>query len=140
VEAAYNAGLCNEPVLLSLENKERRGLFSKWRILNEPVSDIYSLMYYSKGVASNGDSMAREAAQLGVPSVYMGSRRMIANDVLYALGLMHHIAAPGAMLDFFQHGSGGHAADPEKARGRLAATWEDPVDVLTRALYGLAAC
>jgi predicted glycosyltransferase len=35
--------------------------------------------------------MAREGAQLGVPSAYCGHRQMKANDALYELGLMRHV-------------------------------------------------
>ena len=39
-------------------------------------------MFYSKAVISSGDSMAREGAMLGVPSIYCGKRNMKANDLL----------------------------------------------------------
>ena len=40
----------------------------------EPIEDIHSLIYYAAGLVSSGDSMAREAALLGVPSYYLGIR------------------------------------------------------------------
>lgn len=62
-------------VLLSLEKKTNRSLYPKhWILLQEPVKDIHSLIYYSCGLVSSGDSMAREAALLGVPSYYLGIR------------------------------------------------------------------
>lgn len=62
-------------VLFSLEDKSRRDLYPKdWILLREPLKDIHSLMYYSAGLISSGDSMAREAALLGVPSYYLGIR------------------------------------------------------------------
>ena len=62
-------------VLLSLEEKSRRDQYPKdWILLQEPVPDIHSLIYYSAGLVSSGDSMAREAALLGVPSYYLGVR------------------------------------------------------------------
>lgn len=65
----------NIPVLLSLEKKERRDEYPKnWILLQEPIEDIHSLIYYSAGLVSSGDSMAREAALLGVPSYYLGIR------------------------------------------------------------------
>ena len=68
------------PVLLSLEDKENRGLYPKhWTLLREPVAAIHSLLYYSRLVISSGDSMAREGAMLGVPSLYVGVRDMKAN-------------------------------------------------------------
>lgn len=62
-------------VLLSLEEKHRRAEYpTDWILLQEPVKDIHSLIYYSAGLISSGDSMAREAALLGVPSYYLGIR------------------------------------------------------------------
>lgn len=62
-------------VLLSLEKKDKRHLYPKdWILLQEPIEDIHSLIYYSAGLVSSGDSMAREAALLGVPAYYLGIR------------------------------------------------------------------
>lgn len=62
-------------VILSLEDKSRRTLYpDNWIVLKEPVRDIHSLIYFSSGLISSGDSMAREAALLGVPSYYLGIR------------------------------------------------------------------
>jgi predicted glycosyltransferase len=79
-------------IVLSLEDKSIAGNFPEhWTILQEPVSDIHSLIYYSKGVVSSGDSMAREGAMLGVPSIYCGIRKMKANELLMGIGLLHHL-------------------------------------------------
>ena len=70
-------------VLLSLENKNYIDQYpSSWKILKEPVRDIFSLMYYSKIIMSTGDSVAREGAILGVPAIYLGNRDMPANNIL----------------------------------------------------------
>lgn len=70
-------------VILSLENKENTEAYPKhWIILKEPVEDVHSLMYFSQVVISSGDSMAREGAMLGVPSIYVGIRDMPANVIL----------------------------------------------------------
>ena len=62
-------------VLFSLEEKKRRKEYpADWILLQEPIEDIHSLIYYSAGLVSSGDSMAREAALLGVPSYYLGIR------------------------------------------------------------------
>lgn len=62
-------------VLFSLEEKKRRNEYpADWIMLQEPIEDIHSLIYYSAGLVSSGDSMAREAALLGVPSYYLGIR------------------------------------------------------------------
>lgn len=62
-------------ILLSLEKKDTRKEYPQdWILLQEPVEDIHSLIYYSAGLVSSGDSMAREAALLGVPAYYLGIR------------------------------------------------------------------
>ena len=62
-------------VLLSLEEKKRRKEYPEdWILLQEPIEDIHSLIYYAAGLVSSGDSMAREAALLGVPAYYLGIR------------------------------------------------------------------
>ena len=62
-------------VLFSLEEKKRRDEYpADWILLQEPIKDIHSLIYYSAGLISSGDSMAREAALLGVPAYYLGIR------------------------------------------------------------------
>lgn len=70
-------------VLFSLEEKKRRGEYpNDWIMLQEPIKDIHSLIYYAAGLVSSGDSMAREAALLGVPAYYLGIRySMPANAV-----------------------------------------------------------
>jgi uncharacterized protein len=65
-------------VLLSLENKNNIFLYpNHWKILEEPINDIHSLIYYSSCLLSSGDSMAREGALLGVPSIYCGIRNIV---------------------------------------------------------------
>lgn len=77
----------NIKVILSLENKQLINSYpSNWIILDEPVNDIHSLMFFSKIVISSGDSMAREGAMLGVDSIYLGNRDMPANKVLIDKG------------------------------------------------------
>ena len=79
-------------VVLSLENKKNIKLYpSDWIILEEPVKDIHSLIYFSKLVISSGDSMAREGAMLGVPSIYCGTRIMKANQVLENENMLFHL-------------------------------------------------
>jgi predicted glycosyltransferase len=88
----------NVRVILSLEDKSIAGKFPKhWTILEEPVDDIHSLIYYSKLVISSGDSMAREGAMLGMPSIYCGIRKMKANDMLIDLGLLQHFPGEEAL-------------------------------------------
>ena len=77
----------DKKVLLSLEEKERRNLYpADWILLQEPVKDIHSLIYYSAALVSSGDSMAREAAMLGVPAYYLGVRHyMPANKAAHTV-------------------------------------------------------
>lgn len=91
IERLYNSGLNREKVMVSLENKERKCVYKDWLILEEPLEDIHSLMYYSKLVISNGDSMAREGAMLGIPSIYCGDRDMLANAYLINKNILLHI-------------------------------------------------
>ena len=61
--------------MLSLEDKSTKERYPEdWILLEEPVEGIHSLIYYSCALISSGDSMAREAALLGVPSYYLGIR------------------------------------------------------------------
>jgi hypothetical protein len=88
----------NMNVLFSLENKNQRDLYpTNWISLKEPIKDVHSLMYFSKCVISSGDSMAREGAMLGVKSMYLGERDMLANTMLMNEGLLKR-----ADVDTFQ--------------------------------------
>lgn len=70
-------------VLLSLEDKSKRAMYpDDWVLLKEPVNDIHSLIYHSRALVSSGDSMSREGAVLGVPSIYCGIREMKANQIM----------------------------------------------------------
>ena len=76
-------------VMLSLEDKNIAAKYpSDWILLEEPLHDIHSLMYYSRVVISSGDSIAREGALLGVPSIYCGQRKMEANQMLCKKGML----------------------------------------------------
>lgn len=79
-------------VLLSLEDKSMKERYPEdWILLEEPVEGIHSLIYYSCALISSGDSMAREAALLGVPSYYLGIRYdMPANRAASRLGILHN--------------------------------------------------
>lgn len=76
-------------VVLSLEDKSLADRYPEhWIILQEPVFDIHSLIYFSSALISSGDSMAREGAQLGIPSIYCGFRDMKANKILVERGMI----------------------------------------------------
>lgn len=77
-------------VILSLEDKSLSNMYPEdWIILKEPVKDIHSLIYYSFALISSGDSMAREGAQLGVPSIYCGIREMKSNKFMLKHGMLY---------------------------------------------------
>ncbi len=76
-------------VILSLENKNAEDQYpDSWIVLKEPVRNIHSLMFYSQVVISSGDSVAREGAMLGVPSIYAGIRDMPANVIMIKKGML----------------------------------------------------
>lgn len=80
-------------LLLSLENKELHQFYTDKGcvILEEPVTDIYSLMYYALFAISSGDTVARETALLGVPTLYTGGRAMVVNEALVKAGSMFEL-------------------------------------------------
>ena len=119
-------------VVLSLEDKSLAPKFPKhWIILEEPVKDIHSLIYYSKLVVSSGDSMAREGAMLGVPSVYCGFRKMKANELLMRLGIMEHLAGVSA-IPFINKTIAQEFDENKQAniRNMLLEHWDDMVDFM----------
>lgn len=84
-------------VLFSLEEKHRRNEYPEdWILLQEPIEDIHSLMYYSVGLISSGDSMAREAALLGIPAYYLGKRHSMPANLAAAkvAGLQNELTMP----------------------------------------------
>lgn len=117
----------NIPVILSLEDKSITNKFPKhWKILEEPIEDIHSLIYYSKLVVSSGDSMAREGAMLGVPSVYCGVREMKANELLIKKGILEHHpmdAAVKAINSIITRGF--DKENQEFIRSKLLGEWDD---------------
>jgi uncharacterized protein len=121
-------------VLLSLEDKSIADKFPKhWIQLEEPVGDIHSLMYYSKLVLSSGDSMAREGAMLGVPSIYCGMRKMKANELLMKLDILKHLEGDKALPHInalLQAPFDASAQD--QVRQRLLENWDDMVDFMKK--------
>lgn len=75
-------------IVVSLEDKSPEKEFKNCIILKEPVKDFYSLVYYSLALISSGDTMAREAALLGIPAFYIGKRDMAVNREFIAEKLM----------------------------------------------------
>lgn len=115
-------------VILSLENKAVKDKYPKnWLILKEPVSDIYSLMYYSKLVLSTGDSVAREGAMLGVPSVYLGNREMPANEVLIEKKLLFKLDTKEALKII---NNTKISFDQDSIRAQLEKEWDDVTQLI----------
>ncbi|MBN1542873.1 DUF354 domain-containing protein [candidate division KSB1 bacterium] len=57
-------------------------------LLGEPVIGFHSLLYYAAFVVSSGDTVAREAALLGVPALSVGGREMAVNRPLIERGAL----------------------------------------------------
>lgn len=114
-------------VVLSLEEKSLAEHYPKdWIILEEPVSDIHSLIFYSFALVSSGDSMAREGAQLGVPSIYCGFRDMKANKILANLGMVFEMEPDqvGVFLERLVQNDM-DIEDQDSFRNRLENEWDD---------------
>lgn len=119
-------------VVLSLEEKKNKNKYpSEWIILEEPVDDIYSLMYYSKILISSGDSMAREGAMLGVPSIYCGIRSMPANDLIIKKNVLFKIE-PEKISEFMKDIIYGaiEIKGQEEFRKELLESWDDPAEII----------
>ncbi|GAB5409661.1 MAG: DUF354 domain-containing protein [Balneolaceae bacterium] len=117
------------PVILSLENKSKKESYpSNWIILDEPIMDIHSLMYFSKAVISSGDSMAREGAMLGVPSFYVGFRDMAANRFIQKEGRFY-IVSPEHLSKGLTN-LGIEENSKEEYREYLQNKWIDVTDMI----------
>ncbi|MET0636788.1 MAG: DUF354 domain-containing protein [Chitinophagaceae bacterium] len=116
-------------VVLSLEDKTMASRYpAHWKILEEPVADIHSLIYYSKLLVSSGDSMAREAAMLGVPSIYCGIRTMKANQLLIDLNILAHHPGNSALELINSHISKVFDLQEQmRIRSKLLDDWDDMV-------------
>ena len=115
------------PVLLSLEDKQTTGAYpAHWIILQEPVPDIHSLLYHSCLVISSGDSMAREGALLGVPSLYVGNRDMKANAMMKERKMLFQCSASEAP-DLVNRMLGKKLVMPpqDEFRSQLLEDWDD---------------
>jgi len=121
-------------VLLSLENKSRKNYYpQEWILLKEPVKDIHSLMYFSKLVISSGDSIAREGALLGVPSIYCGFRKMAINKFVEKKGMFYQIA-PKEVPEFVKKVVQGHInfENQDILRQKLFQEWDDVTKLIVK--------
>lgn len=117
----------NITFLLSLEDKTIKDKFpDNWSILEEPIEDIHSLIYYSKLMVSSGDSMAREGAMLGVPSIYCGIREMKANNLLIEKGILEHFPGDLAVTSINKYILGEFSQQKQlQVREGLLDEWDD---------------
>ncbi len=123
-------------VVLSLEDKNKKEKYpDHWICLQEPVGSIHSLMYYSQAVVSSGDSMAREGAILGVPSIYAGSRDMPANQIMIDKGMLLW-KSPAEVVSTVKKIVKGQLnfEDQVEFRNRLVSEWEDITDIILEKL------
>lgn len=127
----------NCKVVLSLEDKSFAGQYPKdWILLQEPVSDIHSLIFYSKLVISSGDSMAREGGMLGVPSIYCGFREMKANEILMKEGILHHLPGDKALpLINELVAKPFNESHQASLRTALQQKWDDMVQFMKNRIY-----
>jgi len=119
-------------VLLSLENKSTSHLYpDNWIILQEPIDDIHSLIYYSAAMVSSGDSMAREGAMLGVPSIYCGVRQMNLNDVLISEKRLHHKMGADMINTLNETlSNNNNSAEQKDFRKKIFEEWDDPNELI----------
>ncbi len=86
-------------VILSLEDKKQKERYTPFcTILEEPLEDVYSLIHFARFALSSGDSMAREAALLGVPCIYTGGRRMKINEPFLEWGGIYKLEQESDIL------------------------------------------
>ena len=120
-------------IVLSLENKFNAKLYpTSWIILDEPVESIHSLMYYSKIVISSGDSMAREGALLGVPSIYCGIRLMKANKTMIEKGILFHVDPENIQDSIIKISNNLNVPIQEEFRKELNDQWDDVTDIIVK--------
>lgn len=98
---------------------------SEWvKVMKKPSSDMHSLLYYARCVVSSGDTVAREAALLGVPAMYIGKRDMQINQELIGLGLMTWPSEEKTLLTLDQTLHQAHHCPQEEQQ------WEDTTQVI----------
>lgn len=113
-------------VVFSLENKEDRSKYPEdWILLKEPVDNIHSLIYFSRYLISSGDSMAREGAILGVPSIYCGTRTMGANQIMIDKGMLFKKDSTEVVDELNRIDEKYSAIYQSEFREELKASWDD---------------
>lgn len=120
-------------IVLSLEKKENIDHYpADWILLKEPVKDFHSLIYFSYCSISSGDSLAREAALLGVPSFYIGIRDMEANSILINMGILAKVSVKDMSKQFdMLHQKKVVFQSKEEVRNKLTREWDDLTEIIT---------
>ena len=102
--------------------------FDNIYVLPESTSEIHTLLYYAKCVFSSGDTVAREAALLGTPAIYIGGRDMEINSELINLGRLSCPDAPEIISTLER------MLWKEKDFSQQNAGWDDTTDVIIKEL------
>ena len=128
------------PVLLSLENKFVKDKYpSNFIVLEEPVEDIHSLMFYSRALMSSGDSMAREGAMLGVPSLYLGFRDMPANEIMIKRKMLEKVDPRDLSKTITKYWQHPMTEDHQTTfRNDLMTEWDDVTELILNRIEELA--
>ena len=121
-------------IILSLEDKSLKDNYvDDCIILEEPVSDIYSLLYYALFAISSGDTVARETALLGVPTIYTGGRTMVVNEALVKEGLMFESTNVKDILEHIDNLTIESKFETRKNSRRLIENnWDDTTSVILK--------
>lgn len=121
-------------IILSLEDKNLKDDFNvDCIILKEPISDIYSLLYYSLFAVSSGDTVARETALLGVPTIYTGGRTMVVNKALVEAGLMFESTNVKNIIKFMNTlSSDKKKENKENSLNLIKNKWENTTSVILK--------
>lgn len=118
-------------IVLSIENKDLKEAFQdSCIILEEPVSDIYSLIYHSVMTVSSGDTVAREAALLGVPTIYTGGRKMVMNDALVNKGLLNEAISSKEVIEIFESIIANENKNKEEAVSIISKEWVNTTKII----------
>ena len=86
---------------VSIEMKEEERLFRNigYNVLKEPVEEFYSFLSNAQFVITLGDTIAREASLLAVPTLYYGTREMVVNREITDIGIMKKVTTWGCLME-----------------------------------------
>lgn len=137
VEAIKRKGL---KVVLSLEDKNLKETYAyDCIVLEEPVSDIYSLMYHALFAISSGDTVARETSLLGVPTLYTGGREMVVNKALVDLSILDENTDTTYILDWIVRQESGRKKElQKKVLNTIESEWDNTTSVILKHINDFA--